>query len=220
MSITEVAFEILKPYLKGEVFSLGYPDIAISRKFLREQYGIDLKVTHPDEGAAKAQHGMEDLPDTEEFFAELGVSLFRCCDVKALRGCEIAADLNEPQDFGRYDLVIDPGTLEHCFNIGQAALNAANSVKVGGHIFHGNPLSMVNHGFYMLSPTWYWDWYTDNGWEVKAMVVTNHRSVERTPSATSRFKAISDLSNLVLAQRKTDQKMNWPTQTKYKAMLS
>lgn len=220
MSITEVAFEVLKPYLKGDVFSLGYPDIAISKEILKTKYGLDFKRTHPDKEAAKAQHGLDDLPDTQEFFSVLGVKSFKCCDVKDLRGCEIVADLNEPQDFGQYDLVIDPGTLEHCFNIGQAALNAANAVKPGGYIFHGNPLSMINHGFYMLSPTWYWDWYVDNGWFVQAMLVTNHKVVEITPRRTSRFQANPDLSNLVLAQRKTDAPMKWPTQSKYKDMLA
>lgn len=219
MSITEVAFEILRPVIRGSVFSLGYPDIAIPKAVLRERYGLNLQGTHPDSQAAKAQHGLGDLPDTREFFSLLGVESFQCCDVKALRGCEIVADLNEPQDFGEHDLVIDPGTLEHCFNIGQAALNAATSVKVGGWIFHGNPLSMVNHGFYMLSPTWYWDWYTDNGWNVKGMWVTNHKVVENVKKPAARFQARPDLSNLVLAQRKAKGPMKWPTQTKYKGMI-
>lgn len=159
--------------------------------------------------------------DAHELFRSLGVERFDCLDIKSLNGCEIVADLNRPQELGPYDLVIDNGTLEHCFNIGQAALNAAHAVKVGGYIFHGNPISMVNHGFYMLSPTWYADFYKDNGWELERFQITDHvTKAEPIKNLYARLKVAPELSNLVVAKRTSDQPMQWPTQTKYKEMLS
>lgn len=53
----------------------------------------------------------------------------------------------------QYQLVIDTGTLEHCFNVGQAFMNVAVSVSIGGVILQAAPLNRFNHGFWSFSPT-------------------------------------------------------------------
>jgi hypothetical protein len=223
MALTEVALNMLKEVLRKSrsILSLGYPDIVVKKYLLEASFGIELSKSNPEAEYARLQHGVDyDLPDTEEFFEKLKVRKFDCCDLKALRGNEIVADLNLPQNFDQYDLVIDPGTLEHCFNIAQAALNAANAVKLGGFIFHDNPLSMVNHGFYMLSPTWYYDFYTDNGWEIVSQVVTNHVNGVIEVDPVARVKAMAELSNMVLVRKTNEAPMKWPVQSKYKRMLN
>lgn len=224
MALPEPAIVMLKPVLTKakSVFCLGYPDIVMEIGRLEALFDISLHKVNPENEFSKHLHGVSyDIPDTEEFFEALGVEEFKCCDLKSLRGCEIVADLNYPQDFGQYDLVIDPGTIEHCFNIWMAALTASNTVKPGGAIFHDNPLSMVNHGFYMLSPTWYVDWYQDNGWEIIIQAITDHREVFTNFNPIARVKVASELSNMVLARKPIEAKpMAFPTQSKYKVMLN
>ena len=66
----------------------------------------------------------------------------------------------------QFDLIIDPGTTEHCFNIAQAMKNIAEMTKVGGLIFHQIPGAYLNHGFYSVSPTFFLDFYSKNGFLV------------------------------------------------------
>lgn len=211
MGLTRADLTELAPVLKKSksVLSLGYPELNISRGELKTLFGVSLQKQNPV---------YYDLPDTQEFFLALGIE-FQCSDVKVLRGCEFIADLNQPTNLPQADLVIDPGTLEHCFNIGQAAINAANAVTPGGFIFHSNPVSMTNHGFYCLSPTWYRDWYTDNGWEVVQYLTNGEESIHIHP--TKRVIVQPELSNLVLASKPRDYSgMKWPVQSKYKKMLA
>jgi hypothetical protein len=90
-----------------------------------------------------------------------------CVDVKAHKGFERIADLNEPADLGSYDLVVDCGTIEHCPNIFQAVKNASGAVKVGGAILHHSPVTMVNHGYFNVSPVFFRDYYELNGWQIE-----------------------------------------------------
>src|SRR5262245_47593954 len=150
MGLALHAMKALAPHLKGaRVLSLGYPDILATAQEVREIFGVEALDTID----AGAQHGIErPLVETMELVRLLGSTL-ECVDVIKWRGFERVLDLNEPHDLGSYDLVIDPGTTEHCFNIGQAIMNAARAVAVGGRIYHSPPLSMVNHGFYNVCPT-------------------------------------------------------------------
>jgi hypothetical protein len=70
-------------------------------------------------------------------------------------------DLNYPEDWPeKYDVVIDGGTAEHCFNVGQVFANILSAVRPdGGIVVHVNPLNMMNHGFWNISPTAYADFY-------------------------------------------------------------
>ena len=73
-------------------------------------------------------------------------------DITTERGFEIKTDLNFPLILEKsYDIVIDIGTLEHCFNIGQALMNMASLVGEKGFILHENPYNWGNHGFYKSS---------------------------------------------------------------------
>ena len=71
-------------------------------------------------------------------------------------------DLNLPAPenmCGRFDIIIDPGTLEHCFNIAQAFDNIDRMLRVGGVVYHQNAIAFPNHGLWSISPTAYFDFY-------------------------------------------------------------
>ena len=157
--------------------SLGYPDVLVDSEKLVALFGESVRrrlVVRSDSAQAIAFHRLRDVDhvvETKSLFAALGLQL-DCIDVRAPRGVERIVDLNAPLPndlVGSYRLVIDPGTIEHCFNIGQAMLNAARAMAVGGYIVHVNPLSMFNHGFYNLNPTFYYDFYGQNGFELLFM---------------------------------------------------
>ena len=138
-------------------------------------------------------------------------------DIIRFRGVEDICDLNYPQMLGQHDLVIDPGTVEHCFNIPQAIRNASESVKVGGHIFHTNPLTMVNHGFWGLNPTTWMDYYQANGFRVLQMAI--EKDGELSPVYPyRRFSPPPECSLYCLAQKVEEVPFTYPMQTKYKLM--
>lgn len=162
------------------------------------------------------------MVEADQLFARLGYEL-EVFEVVAARGGEIVHDLNEPlpeRYRERYAVVLDAGTLEHCFNIAQAARSVAEMVARGGAAIHGNPVNMYNHGFYNLNPTWYHDFYAHNGFEIELMrlvvdTVRNPRLAEAPPHA--RFHGVpEDTTILVVARRAEIRPVAWPVQRKYR----
>jgi hypothetical protein len=111
--------------------------------------------------------GYPDLPDggdTVAWLRKQGAKTVDCVDVIAHRGFERIVDLNEAQDWPRqYALVINPGTLEHCFNIGVAWANSWAAVAVGGAVLHIAPATMNNHGYWNINRVAMIDWCQANG---------------------------------------------------------
>jgi hypothetical protein len=86
----------------------------------------------------------------------LGATSITVLDASPYEGADTIHDMNTPVPtdwHGRYDAVIDGGSLEHIFNIPTAFANLANMLKVGGTIFINTPANnMMGHGFYQFSP--------------------------------------------------------------------
>lgn len=84
-------------------------------------------------------------------------------------------DLNQPVPadlHGRYDLVYDGGTMEHCFNCVAFLQNTIGLIKPGGRVIHHVPMNnWVNHGFYQFSPTLFFDFYEANGFTDMQMFI-------------------------------------------------
>jgi len=82
---------------------------------------------------------------------------------------DIIADLNSPFPtnlWDCYDLVVDAGTTEHCFNIREVLGNAVRALKVGGLVTHILPMSgWLGHGFYQFSPDLFNSFYKSNGFD-------------------------------------------------------
>src|SRR6266705_4303210 len=120
---------ILAPLANGKkILCLGYPDIIATPEHIEEIFGIT-PIEFTERGK---EHGFDfPLPESYSLFQKLGSEL-TCVDVVKSFGREKIVDLNYEHDLGKYDLVIDPGTCEHCFNIGQALVNAAEAVAAHG----------------------------------------------------------------------------------------
>lgn len=216
----------------SRVLSLGYPDVLVDSEKLVALFGESVRgrlVVRGDSAQAIAFHRLRDidhLVETESLFAALGLQL-DCIDVRAPRGVERIVDLNAPLPndlVGNYRLVIDPGTIEHCFNIGLAMLNAARAMAIGGYIVHVNPLSMFNHGFYNLNPTFYYDFYGQNGFELLFMNGIG-KVDESAPffdvAPVRRFNNVpEDSAMVVIAKRRDTRDIVWPVQSKYRSVAA
>jgi hypothetical protein len=185
--------------------------------------------TRGDAASIWAYHGLkgvtEPIYDSSALFRALGVEP-TVIDVAKLRGDERIVDLNQPlpPDLARrFDLVVDTGTCEHCFNVGQAFANSCEALAVGGMLVHAAPLTRINHGFWSFNPTVYPDFFEDNGFRLHAMVgVTGTlRDGMRTHKLEpfSRAAQPAETGIYVLAERLEIRALRWPVQRKYRGMI-
>lgn len=181
---------------------------------------ISLEMLDPYLGGSVLSLGYPELSDSDgriEDIIEKKGGTFACVDIFQHQGFEIICDLNQPVRFVQHDLVIDPGTLEHCFNIGQAFMNAAGAVKLGGRIFHGSPMSMLNHGFYNLNPTLFGFFYQSNGFEIERIEARSMGGIgnEIPMRLHARFAGDGNSAIYCLAKRIEEKTFMFPTQNKY-----
>ena len=207
-----------------KIASMGYPDmvspIPAFEKILGDRFR-ELEYREDSEAICK-RHGiwpLRKIPDAKSFFELLEASL-DVFDIVQERGDEILCDLNypiDPMEMETYDFVLDVGTMEHCFNIAQAAFNMAGLLKVGGIILHENPLLMGNHGFYSMNPTWYSDFYGQPGFQLLSCVIRTKDGRIGDVPATKRFVFTETEANLFAIAKRTEiLPLTFPTQTKYR----
>ena len=213
--------QIVACNVQGRALSAGYPDLLIHLPKLKPR---------PDSDKVAAHHGVKHpIADSVEVFAGLGLTL-EVIDRKVIQGCEHVVDLNErptlDEDYGTpeairlgefwdYDLVIDPGTSEHCFNIAQALLNLADAVKVGGCIVQALPITMVNHGYWNVNPVALVDFYEQNGFQIEDFVIRHPGGIFNPPVEKRhwRMSPVPDGAVTVLTARRLEKReFRWPQQ--------
>jgi hypothetical protein len=229
VALTALITSMLAPRLKQQgarVASMGYPDMVAPPELLEELMGVRygaLKYRDDSERICR-WHGLKSrpIPDAHSFFGLMGASL-DVYDIVETRGGEILCDLNEPMAHTvPYDFVLDVGTIEHCFNIGQAAKNMAGLLGKDGVIFHSNPHNSGNHGFYGLQPTWFADFYGQDGFKLLFCKLMQKGSEEPVDvPLTGRFSCGAPEVNIFAAAQRVEVKpMKWPTQTKYQQIIT
>lgn len=114
--------------------------------------------------------GLEPTNDRNPFL-RIGFKSLESTDVSGYEGCTHILDLNTdefPQALSeRYDVIYNGGTLEHVFDIRSALRNIFKMLRPGGAIIHFLPMNgWVDHGFYQFSPTFFVDYYIENGFDV------------------------------------------------------
>lgn len=201
--------------------SLGYPDLLVE-----PVEGVKISEKSAE---IEAYHGIKGpFMDSVDYFRYHGCDLV-VADYSVLRGPEIIADLNAPAALGGpYDLIVDPGTLEHCFNTFECLRNILVAASEGATIIHWNPLNMCNHGFYNFSPTFYADFYEANGGRVVEQTVwdNNPKSVEPIYIVTNPYARLNinhpncSILTVVKMHTKSFGNIVAPIQHKYLSMLS
>ena len=175
MGLMPFQLETILPVLKTakRVICLGYPDLTITDEYIREK---GLPVIEKRNLPAVKHHPSLQLdeggpPETVAFFKTLGVEEVVCLDIAKHRGDEVLLDFNVASglEIEPADLVIDPGSIEHCMNPLNAIRMAANLAKVnGGIVYHTGCFNgWPEHGFFMVQPCWYAVFYEVNKWAFK-----------------------------------------------------
>jgi len=123
--------------------------------------------------------------DDVAFFRGLGFSNAESVDYSDFEGATHIVDLNRPfppDMVGKYDMVLDSGTLEHVFNFPVALKNLVDMARVGGRIVICAPLSnYMDHGFYMFSPTVFFDYFAANDIRIETCRVLRHSLDDVSP---------------------------------------
>lgn len=152
------------------------------------QVGRQALVIHPEDRAAlgitepevPVVNGDYAWPWADSFFREtLGVRDFHTMDYSDYEGADLLHDLNSPlapEHHGRFDVVVDGGTLEHVFNVPEAIKTYMQLVRPGGRVFIFTPANgNCGHGFYQFSPEFFYRVFQpSNGFEVVRLWAVTH----------------------------------------------
>lgn len=125
----------------------------------------------------------------DRFFEQfLGAKTVSALDYSDYEGASIIHDMNEPVPenlHGRFDAVIEAGSLEHIFNFPVAIRNLMLLAKVGGRVFLTTVANnLCGHGFYQFSPELIFRIFRpENGFERPSVVLLEGTSpwFELTP---------------------------------------
>ena len=161
----------------------------------------------------------------EQFLIDfLGSSAVHSFDKSGYEEATHIHDFNEPLPesyHGKYDTVIDAGSLEHIYDVRTAVENIAKMLRPGGRIIHINPANnFCGHGFYQFSPEFFFSVYSlDSGFsntEVYLAKISNLRHWFRVkkPSNGTRAEFYSSLPivNLVSSQKVAIEPLKMPIQ--------
>jgi len=152
---------------KETVLSLGNPTIHFTRKALNKflkMYSGEIKEFPQDVEL-----------NGKNLFKHLGYKSFLVLDINNDADVDIVWDLNYsdnlPDEYLNYfDLLIDPGTLQHVFDIRSCLDCIKKLTKLDGYIYHISPgNNYIDHGFYQISPTLFQDYYYENQFKLVSL---------------------------------------------------
>jgi hypothetical protein len=204
----------------SHVLSFGHPDILATPDELASLFEGRLLPIDSERVRRERVGAFRDgaIGSAYGFFSELNSEL-TCFDKRDLFGIDENLDLNYPIDVrhhGSYSLIIDPGTIEHVMNVGEALSSIVRALRVGGHAYHISPMSMLNHGYWNFSPVTYHDFYMANGFEIVRLEGRRKKGTTFPIPATDRFKENTNLMIVCVARKmRAVEKITWPMQEKY-----
>src|SRR2546426_6735628 len=159
----------------GSVLTLGKQDVHFSYRTLQEiadEFEVKLSNPGPIALSLKPEFAESEYISDECLLKSLGFTDYAALDYSAYESAQWVFDLNNtnlPDPLlGAFDVIIDAGTIEHVFHLPNVFNNIFKMLKVGGRIIHFSPSSNhIDHGFYMFSPTLFWDFYETNKFQIK-----------------------------------------------------
>ena len=164
---------------------------------------------------------------------DLYKELFDCDRVMAIDmhgPTSLNLDLNQPLDLkGTFSVVYNHGTLEHIFNPAQVLRTMHDHCEVGGLMLHESPFTgWIDHGFYTIQPTLYYDLAAANSYDLRYFAVTHieHGTAVEIHSREQLLKmaaagGVANNAMLYVAMRKTkDEPFRIPMQGFYAEAIS
>jgi hypothetical protein len=163
----------------GRLLTLGKQDVYVTEPELKKifaGYKRSLSVNGGLALSAKLDMAKSGFLSDMGLFSMLGFSQISSMDASLYEGADYVHDLNllsPPEELQEAcDCIFDGGTIEHVFHVPNALANIFTLLRVGGRIIHIAPSSNhIDHGFYMFSPTFFWDYYRANGYEINVCEV-------------------------------------------------
>jgi len=132
-------------------------------------------------------------------------------DNSSYEGSTIIHDLNKIIDdknhIGKYDTIIDLGTLEHIYHINNAFYNLSKLCKNNGQIIHVLPSNQFcGHGFWQMSPELFFSLYSkNNGYSDTEIFVFDTRDIRKVeklePPSNGKRILIDSVSPIYVAVR-------------------
>lgn len=219
MGVNAALLELLETRCRrsepGSALVAGYPDMLVSETDMHRIMGTSAFPRDPAAVDIMRTHGATEAYDATAVFDALGYKL-NVIDIKDSRGNETIRDLNYPANLGSYDLVLDHGTSEHVFNIGEAGMSLARAVGPNGFLVMHLPLAFMAHGFYNLNPEWYLALCRHSGLEVLFMAAWNAKDGYLPINVRHRFPNPPDRTLLsMVAVRKREGSQGYPIQDLY-----
>jgi hypothetical protein len=165
----------------GSVVVLGKQDVWFTEETLRscaQAAGVQLHDV-PLTLSAKPGPASKGYLSDDSMLKALGFTDYAALDMSDYESADFIHNLNSPtippELESRFDVVIDGGTLEHVFHLPNAITALGRMVHAEGRVIHASPSSNhVDHGFYMFSPTFFWDYYSANGFELPTMHIVRY----------------------------------------------
>ena len=169
----------------GAVLTLGKQDVTVTPSaFAAAARVAGVPIPRPEEIAGvRADHVLDD----GALLRALGFERVESLDASAYEGATVVHDLNDPDVAehlrGAFDVVFDRGTTEHVFSMPKALAAIGRLVREGGRVMHFTPSSNhMDHGFAMISPALFHDYYTSNGYALLRLEVVRHPWQDRHPT--------------------------------------
>ena len=221
MAINQAQYDMIKvlPTKGKSLLCLGYPDMLI-----RLNPDKDIPRAYRETDIARSHRWEGPVYDTDFVMRNiLGFKRVAYYDIANHRGRETLVDLNYPVEIEEtFDFVMDFGTLEHCWNISQGFKTVKELAKE--YVVHSNPLNIINHGFWNISPTTYVDFYEGHNVTVSLVPLNpNDDTVLILKVPTMRFNVAQpiELSTMAIIKLNKDVEdtQEYPVQTKYKGII-
>lgn len=226
---------------KGPILTLGNQDIYASQKETEKMLlDENIKFKRPtkiilstSQDLVKLNPEAKNYLHAKTFFNYLGISEKDYYDVDKFDfdKPKIIHDLEKPfpQKYHNFfNFILDSGTLEHIFDIKAVMENIVKAVRIKGYVLQMIPASnFLNHGFYQFSPTFFYDFYTSNGFEIIESYLTEakgqcdrfHTYNQQRDYTGLYFNPVNRLGNCFLVKKVKNLKtIISPTQYYYKIL--
>jgi SAM-dependent methyltransferase len=172
--VAQLMVQAQRRAFSGHVLQLGKQDIWVDDHELAEialRKSCNLKCDDRPELVVSQFLDRKKVISDAYFFKSLGFDQVSSLDASNFEGATCVHDLNKrplPDNLREsFDVIYDLGTLEHIFHLPNVLANIHDMLKVGGYVVHGAPCANAfQHGFYMFSPCFFFDYYRANGYEL------------------------------------------------------
>ncbi len=179
MGITKGALNLLYHTRESHDFRGALLQLGRQSVFITNEVAKNVAKAFGQENRLTKIHGS--FLDDQALFGALGFSTVESIDYSDGERPTHLHDMNLPVPshlHNKYDVIYDGGTLEHIFNLPQSLKNIHAMLKNGGIVIHHSPsCNFVDHGFYSFSPTMFYDFYSQNKWDILQMYLVENKKI-------------------------------------------